>query len=244
MSLLQAGLSRRSPDPLPAHQGPRLLRQEDSRGQDRQGSAAGAPAAGQRRHLPAAEGRRAPRRGQHCGPGRAPGERHCRQRGRLAPRRPALRPSHSRTCPHPATAARPLQGRASWQLPADQATGARAHVRLTRGPPSCPGRARVPRAPGAGPGLPAFPAPRGRRGSGVNGRPQAVARQRDAQHPLHRRNGPVTCAAPQKTAAAKPPPSAKLLTPRTKRNRYGADLGQRTCSTGAAQERVLCTGPL
>ena len=38
----------------------------------------------------------APRR-RHCGPGRAPGERLCRQRGRLAPRRPALRPGHSRT---------------------------------------------------------------------------------------------------------------------------------------------------
>jgi len=31
------------------------------------------------------------------GPGRAPGERLCRQRGRLTPRTPALRPSHSRT---------------------------------------------------------------------------------------------------------------------------------------------------
>ena len=41
------------------------------------------------------------------------------------------------------------------------------------------GRAR----PGQAPGLPALPAPRGRRGSGVNGRPKAVARQRDAQHP-------------------------------------------------------------
>jgi hypothetical protein len=34
----------------------------------------------------------------------------------------------------------------------------------------------MPRAPGAGPGLPALPVPRGRRGSGVNGRPQAVTR--------------------------------------------------------------------
>jgi transposase len=85
---------RGHPDPLPAHQGPGLLRQEDSRGQDRQGGAAGAPTAGQRRHLPAPEGRRAARRG---GPGRAPGERLCRQRGRLTPRTPALRPSHSRT---------------------------------------------------------------------------------------------------------------------------------------------------
>ena len=31
------------------------------------------------------------------GPGRATGERLCRQRGRLTPRSPALRPSHSRT---------------------------------------------------------------------------------------------------------------------------------------------------
>ena len=35
------------------------------------------------------------------GPGRATGERLCRQRGRLTPRTPALRPSHSRTCHHP-----------------------------------------------------------------------------------------------------------------------------------------------
>ena len=47
------------------------------------------------------------------GPGRATGERLCRQRGRLTPRTPALRPSHSRTCHHPTTAAPPLQGHAS-----------------------------------------------------------------------------------------------------------------------------------
>ncbi len=41
------------------------------------------------------------------------------------------------------------------------------------------GRARR----GQAAGLPALPAPRDRRGSGVNGRPQAVARQRDVQHP-------------------------------------------------------------
>jgi hypothetical protein len=83
---------RGHPDPLPAHQGPGVLRQEDRRGQDRRGGAAGAQTAGQRRHLPAPEGRRAARCG-HGGPGRAPGERLCRQRGRLTPRRPALRPS-------------------------------------------------------------------------------------------------------------------------------------------------------
>jgi transposase len=37
------------------------------------------------------------------GPGRARGERLCRQRGRLTPRTPALRPSHSRTCHYPTT---------------------------------------------------------------------------------------------------------------------------------------------
>ena len=36
---------------------------------------------------------------------------------------------------------------------------------------------------GQAPGLPALPAPRGRTGSGINGRPQAVARKRDAQDP-------------------------------------------------------------
>jgi hypothetical protein len=56
------------------------------------------PQPGQRRHLQAPEGRRRPRgRGKRTGPGRAAGERLCRQRGRIAPRTPALRPSHSRT---------------------------------------------------------------------------------------------------------------------------------------------------
>jgi transposase len=56
------------------------------------------------------KGRRAPCR---CGSGRAPGERLRSQRGRLTPRTPALRPSHSRTWPHPTAAARPRQDRAS-----------------------------------------------------------------------------------------------------------------------------------
>jgi len=72
-----------------------------------------------------------------------------------------------------------------------------------------PRRACVPRAPGAGPGLPVFPAPRGRRGSGVNGRPTAAARSAMRKHPWNRRNGSVPCAAPE-TAAAKPPPSSFL----------------------------------
>ena len=50
-----------------------------------------------------ADARRAsadPRRGE---PGRATGERLCRQRGRIAPQTPALRLSHSRARPHPMT---------------------------------------------------------------------------------------------------------------------------------------------
>ena len=88
--------------------------------------------------------------GQHCGPGRATGERLCLQRGRLTPRTPALRASHSRTCPHPTTAARPVQGRVPWQFPPDQEVLARAHARLAR-IPCTPGRARVPRAAGGRP---------------------------------------------------------------------------------------------
>ena len=49
------------------------------------------------KHLKADAARAAARTAQ--GPGS--GERLCRQRGRLTPRTPALRPSHSRTCPHP-----------------------------------------------------------------------------------------------------------------------------------------------
>ena len=95
---------RDHPDPLPAQRRPRLLRQEDRRGQDTQRGAARAEAADQRRHLQAPEGRRRPRRRSwRPGPGRATGERLCRQRGRLTPRTPALRPSHSRTCHHPTT---------------------------------------------------------------------------------------------------------------------------------------------
>jgi hypothetical protein len=49
--------------------------------------------------LPA--GRRPAGHGPRRGPGRAAGERLCRQRGRLAPQAPALRTSHSRArSPH------------------------------------------------------------------------------------------------------------------------------------------------
>jgi hypothetical protein len=50
--------------------------------------------------LEAPEGRRGPRRQHQLRPGRAPGERLFRQRDRIAPRTPALRTSHSRTCSH------------------------------------------------------------------------------------------------------------------------------------------------
>ena len=65
-------------------------------------------AAGQRHHLRPPPGRRpaSHRAGQDRGPGRATGERLCRQRGRLTPRAPALRPSHSRTRIHTTTPAR------------------------------------------------------------------------------------------------------------------------------------------
>ena len=67
----------------------------------------GAQAAHQRRRLPAIARRHGPGRTTLSGPGRAHGERLCRQRGRLTPRTPALRPSHSRTRHHPTTSTPP-----------------------------------------------------------------------------------------------------------------------------------------
>jgi len=104
---------RSHPDPLPRHPGPRLLRQEDRRGQDCQRGAACPETAGQRRLLQAREGRRRPRRSREQS-GRARGERLCRQRGRLTPQdagssaRPlpdqgpphAYRPGKGITTPH------------------------------------------------------------------------------------------------------------------------------------------------
>ena len=87
---------RGHPDPPPAQRRPRLLRQEAGRGQDPQRGPALAEAAGQQRHLRLPAGRRPPRRSPPRGPGRATGERLCRQRGRLTPQAPALRTSHSR----------------------------------------------------------------------------------------------------------------------------------------------------
>jgi hypothetical protein len=92
---------RDHPDPAPAQRRPRVLREEASRGKDAQGSAPVPQAADQRRHLRPSPGRRpAGRRSLRHGPGRATGERPCIQRGRLTPRTPALRASHSRACHH------------------------------------------------------------------------------------------------------------------------------------------------
>ena len=77
---------------------------------DLKGSAPVPQAADQQRHLRPPPGRRPPGRRDRCeGPGRAIGERLCLQRGRLTPRTPALRTSHSRarnqpTARHPAQA--------------------------------------------------------------------------------------------------------------------------------------------
>src|SRR5690348_10986438 len=92
---------RGHPDPLPAQPRPRLLRQETGRGQDRQRSVALPETPDQRRHLRLPPGRR-PARRSRAGkePGRATGEPLCLQGGRLEPRAPALRTSHSRAC-HP-----------------------------------------------------------------------------------------------------------------------------------------------
>ena len=104
----------------PAQPGPGLLRQGTGRGQDPQRGPARAETAGQQCHLRLPAGR-CPARCSPCeGPGRAAGERLCRQRGRLAPQAPALRTSHSRTRsppydPHrrPAAWSRPQPGQ-SW----------------------------------------------------------------------------------------------------------------------------------
>ena len=79
-----------------------------------------AETAGQQRHLRLPAGRRPARRSPREGPGRAAGERLCRQRGRLAPQAPALRTSHSRArsppyghARRPAAWSRPWPGQ-SW----------------------------------------------------------------------------------------------------------------------------------
>ena len=83
-------------------QGRAYYEQETGRGQDAQGGAAGAQTPDQRRDL-RGPGSRRPASRSHLlqGPGRATGEPLCLQGGRLTPRAPALRASHSRACHHP-----------------------------------------------------------------------------------------------------------------------------------------------
>ncbi|HEV8276127.1 MAG TPA: transposase [Streptosporangiaceae bacterium] len=93
---------RDHPDPAPAQRRPRLLRAQDRPGKDPQGSAALPETADQRRDLRAAARRRPPsRRSGLEGPDRATGEPLCLQGGRLPPRTPALRTSHSRAADQP-----------------------------------------------------------------------------------------------------------------------------------------------
>ena len=97
---------RRHPDPLPPQPRPRLLRPQARRGQDpqrgtprSQAPRSATPSSPASRPTPAG-----PQPAHIKEPGRAAGERLCRQRGRLTPQAPALRPSHSRTHNHPTTA--------------------------------------------------------------------------------------------------------------------------------------------
>ena len=115
---------RGHPDPLPAHQGPRLLRQETGRRQNPQRSAARAQTPDQRRHLRLPASRRPARRSRRSQePGRATGERLCIQGGRRTPRPPALRASHSRAC-HPPYDPRCSLSRAA-AIPCERAAGSR-----------------------------------------------------------------------------------------------------------------------
>ena len=99
---------RRHPGQPPAQRGPRLLRQETGRGQDPERSPAFPETPGRQRRLRLPAGRCPARRGPRGGSGRADGERLSTRRGRLAPRTPALRESHSRVpCPPTAAAAEP-----------------------------------------------------------------------------------------------------------------------------------------
>jgi hypothetical protein len=106
------------------HSPGRLLRQEAGRGQDWQRGAALPEAADQRRDLRLPPGR-CPARRSRCGeePGRAIGEPLQIQGGRLAPRAPALRASHSRAC-HPPYDPRCCLSRAA-ALPRERAAGSR-----------------------------------------------------------------------------------------------------------------------
>jgi hypothetical protein len=88
-----------------------------------------AEAADQRCHLRLPPRRRPPRRSRRGEePGRATGERLCIQRGRLTPRTPALRTSHSRDChpPYDPSGRRyPCSPSRSAAIPRERASGSR-----------------------------------------------------------------------------------------------------------------------
>ena len=78
---------RGDPDPAPSQRGPGLLRPQDRRRQDPQGSPPRPQATRQRRALrPTPPRRTTLSQGGRQGPGRATRERLCRLRGRLTPR--------------------------------------------------------------------------------------------------------------------------------------------------------------
>ena len=115
---------RRHPDPLPPQPRPRLLRPQARRGQDPQTSPPRAQAPRQRHpSSPACKPTHAGPQPDHFKePGSPHGERLCRQRGRLTPQAPALRPSHSRARYHPTTASRGQGGNSPGTRCAETAT--------------------------------------------------------------------------------------------------------------------------
>jgi hypothetical protein len=108
---------RGHPGPPPAQRRPRLPRHQAGRGQGTQTGAASAEAADQQRDLRLPAGRRPARRSPREGPGRAAGERLCRQRKPLpgplttlrppAPRRPGPLGAPGRTGHSPVAATMP-----------------------------------------------------------------------------------------------------------------------------------------
>jgi hypothetical protein len=86
---------RDHPDPAQAQRRPRLLPAQDRRGEGHREALRRLKQRDQRRHLRPPARRRPPGRSLREGPGRATGEPLCLQGGRLTPRAPALRTSHS-----------------------------------------------------------------------------------------------------------------------------------------------------
>ena len=182
----------------PAQRGPRLLRQETGRGQDPQRGPALAETAGQQRHLRLPAGRRPARRSPRQGPGRAAGERLCRQRGRLTPQAPALRTSHSRAwSPHYD------RGRAAQRPAPRRARGRAGHSSIAATPPPAKPQVQVERPqrsederPGGAARRRPHSAARKARGQGSPVKPQrpkgtSHAAKKDRRNPLTQRGFPI-----------------------------------------------------